>query len=421
MQLARQDSEQEIGALSFTTPPGLLANLASVPLCPEPQAAAGECGPASQIGTARIAAGAGSDPIYLSAHVYLTGPYNGQPFGLSIAVPVVAGPFNLGIVHVRASVAVNPATAALTIATASLPQIIDGIPLHIEHVNVTIDRPGFMFNPTSCETAAVSATVQGAQGAIANVSSGFKVGGCSSLKFTPTFKVSTAAKTSRADGASLNATLTYPPGALGVDANLRYVKLDLPRALASRLTTLQTACLAKSFEADPASCPPESAIGTARVLTPILSVALEGPVYFVSHEGKAFPSLQIVLQGDGVKIVLSGETFISAQGITSTTFPALPDQPVSSFELTLPEGPYSALGTRKNLCALTTTKAVKTKVKRNMHGKTKTVTRKVRVSVPEALVMPTKLVAQNGAEVSQDTHVTVIGCPKVAKRSRHRT
>ncbi len=145
---------------------------------------------------------------------------------------------------------------------------------------------------------------------------------------------------------------------------------------------------------------------------PNIPEPLTGPVYFVSHGGEAFPSLEIVLQGYGVKVILVGATFISKAGITSTTFNAIPDNPVTSFELTLPEGPYSALGTNKNLCALTHTVTVKKKV----HGHLK----KTKKIVAESLIMPTEFVAQNGAQMHQDTRVSVTGCPKAkpAKKAK---
>ena len=80
-------------------------------------------------------------------------------------------------------------------------------------------------------------------------------------------------------------------------------------------------------------------IGHAVVHTPLLPVPLEGPAYFVSNGGEAFPNLIMVLQGYGVRIDLVGDTFISKAGITSSTFKAVPDQPFSSFELTLPRAP----------------------------------------------------------------------------------
>ena len=49
-----------------------------------------------------VAAGPGSHPFYEKGEIYLTDPYGGAPFGLSIVVPTVAGPFNLGNVVVRA-------------------------------------------------------------------------------------------------------------------------------------------------------------------------------------------------------------------------------------------------------------------------------------------------------------------------------
>jgi len=119
----------------------------------------------------------------------------------------------------------------------------------------------------------------------------------------------------------------------------------------------------------------------------------------------------MVLQGYGVRIDLVGDTFISKSGVTSSTFKAVPDQPVTSFELTLPEGPYSALGTNKDLCALTKIVTTKKRVKVKVHGKTKTVVRKTTKTEPEPLIMPTEMVGQNGAPFSQQTVVRVTGCP----------
>ena len=65
----------------------------------------------------------------------------------------------------------------------------------------------------------------------------------------------------------------------------------------------------------------------------------------MSYGGAKFPELVIVLQGYGVTVYLHGETFISKAGITSSTFRKVPDVPITSFELKLPEGPY--LGTRR--------------------------------------------------------------------------
>ena len=98
----REDREQDLAGIQVHMPPGLLGTLTGVPLCGEPQASLGTCGEASQIGSMTVAAGPGSHPFYEKGEIYLTGPYKGAPFGLSIVVPTVAGPFNLGNVVVRA-------------------------------------------------------------------------------------------------------------------------------------------------------------------------------------------------------------------------------------------------------------------------------------------------------------------------------
>lgn len=180
------------------------------------------------------------------------------------------------------------------------------------------------------------------------------------------------------------------------------------------------------FEQNPSACPSLSQVGYGRALTPVLPVPLEGPAYFVSHGNQKYPELIVVLQGDGVTIDLHGETFISSAGVTSSTFPAVPDQPITSFELTLPQGPDSVFAANGDFCAATNTVLVKRRVTVRVKGRKKTVTRNVKTTVTAPLVMPTDFTAQNGAVLTQNTKISVVGCPEAkklkskSKGSRHR-
>ncbi|MGA7704425.1 MAG: hypothetical protein WB998_05960 [Solirubrobacteraceae bacterium] len=385
LNLSRQDREQYLSGIQIHTPPGLLGMLSSVPLCGEPQAAQGTCPESSKIGTTKVASGAGSHPFEIGGNVYLTTGYKGAPFGLSIVTNAIAGPFNLGLVIVRAQIDVDPQTSQLTVTSDPLPQIVFGVPLRLQRVTVNIDRPGFMFNPTNCEAHQISAVISGNQNATASVSSPFAVGGCKSLAFKPKFAVSTNGNTTRAKGASLDVKLSYPAGSVGSEANIARVKVSLPKLLPSQLKTLQHACPAATFDVNPADCSAASVVGIVKASTPLLPVGLSGPVYFVSHGGEAFPSLIVVLQGDGVRVNLTGATFISKTGVTSSTFKTIPDVPVNSFELYLPQGKYPALAANGNLC-----------------------------SEQKKLLMPTEIVAQNGLILHQSTKIQVSGC-KTAK------
>jgi hypothetical protein len=146
------------------------------------------------------------------------------------------------------------------------------------------------------------------------------------------------------------------------------------------LSTLQKACIAATFNVNPAKCPAASVVGKAKVITPVLPVPLVCPAYFVSHGGEAFPSLTMVLQGYGVTIMLVGTTLIR-KGITSKTFKSTPDVPFESFELNLPWGRFSALGAPEGLCG-------------------------------KKLAMPTVFTAQNGAVIKTSTPISVSGCRK---------
>jgi hypothetical protein len=326
--------------------------------------------------------------------VYITEGYEGAPYGLSIVNPAKAGPFDLGQVIVRAKLEVDPVTAAITVTTDktgpfAIPQIIDGIPLQIKHVNVTIDREGFTFNPTDCEPQKITGSLTSSNGSEAGLAVPFQVTNCATLKFKPQFKASTSGKTSRANGASLTVHLAYPKAPWGSLSNIRYVKVSLPKQLPSRLSTLQKACPDATFNQNPAACPAESRVGTASATTPILPVPLSGPAYFVSHGGAKFPELVIALSGYGTTVYLHGETFISKKGITSSTFNTIPDVPIGTFELKLPQGPYSALAANGNLCTT-------------------------------SLKMPTIFHAQNGLTLKQNTPITPTGCTKHKNHKKHK-
>ncbi len=407
LSFSRGDGEEELSGLRTTLPPGLVGKLAGVAECSSAQIAAAErntgaaeranpsCPAASQIGTVESGAGPGSGPFFLPGKAYLTGPYKGGPYGIVVIVPVLAGPFDLGTVVVRSVIDIDPRTAQVSVTSDPLPTMLDGIPLKLRKVEVSIDRPRFTLNPTSCEPMKITGMLTSTGGSDHAVSSPFKVGDCASLRFKPGFKVSTKARHTKRFGAFLRVKVTSGPG----QANIKSVLVKLPKALPSRVETLKGACGEKQFAENPAGCPAASKVGTAIARTPILSTPLTGPAIFVSHGGAAFPDLDVVLQGSGVTVILEGNTNIH-HNITTSDFKSVPDVPVSSFELTLPTGPHSALAANGNLCFKT--------AKRGGHRAKRRV----------KLVMPTTITGQNGAVVHQSTHVAVKGCAGGARSRR---
>jgi hypothetical protein len=401
LHLTRTDAEQEIAGFSTNLPAGLTGDLSGIPFCPEAaieaarhktgaqEEAEPSCPPTSQVGHTLVGTGVGAVLAYVPGKIYLAGPFHGAPFSLVAVTSAVVGPFDLGTVVLRFGLTIDPYTAQVSVTPTSaepIPTILRGIVTHVRDIRVYIDRNKFTLNPTSCNPLKIGSTLTSDLGASKTVTSPFQASNCQALAFKPIFNVWTSGKTSRTKGASLTVKLSYPAGA---QANISKVKVDLPKQLPSRLTTLQKACTAAQFNANPAGCPVASRVGFAKAVTPLIPVPLEGPAYFVSHGGEQFPDLIMVLQGYGVTIDLVGSTFISKAGITSSTFKTVPDQPVGSFELTLPQGKFSALAANGNLC----------KAK---------------------LTMPTAFDAQNGARVRQNTKIVATGCPKTKKAKKHK-
>jgi hypothetical protein len=354
LQLARADGQEHIRTVTTTLPGGLLASVGSVPLCSDADASAGTCPAGSQVGSTDSAAGPGSAPFHLPGKVFLTGPYKGGPYGLSIVVPAVAGPFNLGTVVVRAAIAVDPIDAHVTVVSDDVPKILDvkgddgdtdGFPVRIRSIGVDIDRSGFMLNPTSCDPMSITGSIGSWEGSTATVSSRFQVGGCQALGLSPKLAISLTGKGQTTDDKhpGVHATVSQTAG----QSNLKKVVVSLPLSLALDPDNAQALCeFADGSKIDP-TCPKGSIVGKAVARTPILDQPLTGPVYFVKNirkdpksgrEIRTLPKLVIPLTGEnGIRLNLVGTSNVVDNRLV-TTFDNIPDAPVSDFTLDIDGG-----------------------------------------------------------------------------------
>jgi hypothetical protein len=416
LSFARQDNEQEISGLTVALPPGLSAKIAGVAKCPQaaleaaannPSGASEQANPScpasSEIGTVQASSGTGGQPLTTTGKAYLTGPYKGAPLGIAVIVPALAGPFDLGNVVVRTALYIDPNDAHATAVSDPFPTIIDaattnstgeierdGFPIRMRQITITLSRAGYVLNPTNCNVMAINATFTSTTATTSLASSRFQAGGCRELPFNPGFQVSTQGHASKAAGASLHVRVTSAPG----EANFAKTKVTLPKQLPSWLPTLQKACLDTTFNTNPAACPPGSLVGTATATSPLITTPFTGPAYLVSHGAAAFPDLEIVLQSEDITIILDGHTDIK-KGITTSTFETIPDQPVTTFELTLPMGTNHVLATN-----------IPEKLNHNL--------------CTQKLTMPTTLTSQNNITIKRTTKITITGCTKT-KKTKHKT
>jgi uncharacterized repeat protein (TIGR01451 family) len=347
--ITRNDDDQEIGKLKLDMPSGLLGYISRVSLCGDAQAAAGTCPDSSKIGSVTVGAGAGPNPFYIrTGRLYLTGPYKGAPYGISVVVPAVAGPFDLGNVVVRGSIFVDKHTARLTVVSDPFPTLLQGVTLLVRDVRVAIDRRGFFFNPTSCAEKTIGADIDSAEGKSVHASQRFQAVECRSLGFRPhmSMRVGGRGHTRRGQTSPFTTRLTMPRRN---EANVRFVRVTLPTTINARLNTINDACTRAEFESDLGKCAHAKA-GTATAVTPVLPDPLKGNVYFVKN-GHPIPDLFVALRG-AVAFDLVGRITIPGGKHLSTTFDAAPDVPIRSFTLRLLGGSRTAsIGAATNLCS----------------------------------------------------------------------
>ena len=367
MKLARPDGHQEISTLQVKTPEGLTAVLKSAGQCGEAEIEANNCPDTAKIGTSTVGAGAGSSPFFVQGgSVYLAGPYDPDgagprpraPLSLDIQVPAIAGPFDLGIVNVRAAVYLDPRTAQLTVQSDPIPQILEGIPLRVRDIRINLDKPGFIVAPSDCEPKSVDALATGINAATSAESSRFQVGDCSSLGFETKLRLGFGGgeqATKRNAHPALKAKLKVPHPAGSFDpnaadagpsqANLSSVQVTLPKGILLDQDSLSDICTRPEYAAE--ACPENTQVGYATASSPLLADPLEGPVYLKASDNK-LPDLAADLDGI-VEIDLFGR-IDQSKGRIRNTFDLVPDVAVSRFDLTLNGGDGGLLVNSKTIC-----------------------------------------------------------------------
>jgi hypothetical protein len=354
--IERDDGNQFLSGARVKLPPGLIGMVSRVAQCAEAQAAQGTCPDGSRIGTAIVHVGAGAQPYELRAPVFLSGRYQGAAFGIVVVVRAIAGPYDLGTVIVRQPIHVDPETARLTITRAPLPTILEGVPIRLRSVRVNVDRPGFMLNPTSCAPQEIRATLHSTEGAAIDRAVPFQASACDRLAFGPRIgmRMTGPRQTVRGRHPGLRTRVTQPAG----QANIALARVTLPLSLALDPDNARTIC---SYERGlRATCPARSRIGTAtRVVSPALDDPLKGKAFLVQGirtdpttgaRIRTLPTVLVKLRGQ-VRINLRATTDVRARKLV-TTFGAVPDAPVSRFELTLKGGSGGILAAvRNDICS----------------------------------------------------------------------
>jgi hypothetical protein len=354
LKLDREDGDQYLKDLGFTMPPGLLGSLRGITYCPESSIAAaannsgmGEqanpsCPGSSQVGTTNVAAGPGTHPFHAVGRMFMAGPFKGAPLSMVAITPALAGPYDYGVVVVRVALNVDGQDAHVTALSDTVPAIIGGIPLRIRQIQVNLDKPNFILNPTNCEPMSVLSKGIGDQGSTTEFSSYFQAANCATLPFKPKMGIRyLSGGKARAKNPALEFHLTTRPG----DANIKSLAVTLSKAWAIDQRHLGNICSEAQLAAS--KCQGKQPIGSAITKTPLLDQPLSGPVYAVSGGG-GLPRLAFILNGQ-VPLVPRAKSS-SAKGALKTVVPIIPDAPIGDFRLTLLGAKQGYLINTRGLC-----------------------------------------------------------------------
>src|SRR4051794_21169533 len=327
-------------------PPGLIGNPNNAAQCKQADFENDACPAASKVGTQTVNVTVGG---------LVTTDADGEVFNL---VPDKPEPAQLGIKlnspppappqHLKSDVTVRPSDSGLTSTIRGIPNQLNGLPLHINKITLTLlaksgaNKP-FMTNPTSCGPAPTTLHVVGDGNSPADGQASFTPTNCDALPFAPKLSAMVGAKglTAARTGPPLTTIIEQQPG----EANTKEAKVTLMAPLSPNVGALANVCKLAQYDAD--QCPDTSIVGQAQAVTPLLAAPLAGPVRIVEVPNN-LPKLVVCLNGQ-INVRLTGAIQLAALG-TETTFQGIPDVPLTRFKLDFDGGPSGLVGTLEDLC-----------------------------------------------------------------------
>jgi hypothetical protein len=272
----------------------------------------------------------------------------------------------------------------LHVVSDPIPPLQEGIPLAIRKLTVTVNRDGFMRNPTSCGEKQALGHFESIGGELADIASSLRFSGCDRLDFRPQLRAFLGAR--RKTKMRAHPPFTTVITTRGSDAALSRARVRLPRALATNLRGIGAACSPEDFAAS--RCSTRAQTATAEAISPLFPEKITGPVWLVRRERGQLPKLVVQLRNP-IALQFEGTNEVGTRGLITTTFAALPDLALTKFTLRFRGGRYSALENTTNLC------------------------RRRR-----ALRMPLQFTGHNGKVLRARPRIAVRGCRTTSRRRR---
>lgn len=341
--IERPDRSARLGKAVVHLAPGMLASLKGVPECAAADAAAGNCPASTRVGSVSVRAGVGPSPTTTpSGTVYLAERPAGAVAGLAIVAPVSFGEVNLGQLVVPARIDLRPGDLGLDLTT-EVPATFLDIPLNLRSMAVSLDRPGFSKNPTSCAPLSLSADLTSDLGTTATPTATAQMTGCAGLPFTPQVQASLPAGTKVGDSAGVTTKVALP----GNQSALKSVKVTLPVGIGADLTRVARACPIADFRAG-AGCD-NAVTGSLTGTLAILDEGITGRVVLVKYPNETLPGIGLDIKGR-FSARIEGHVKIGSTGQLIVTLDSLPDAPIDDLTLVFAPGDQSALKVSKLFC-----------------------------------------------------------------------